>query len=298
MITMKRKVFFACLIAIMISAIMISALMMPVNQTVADEPANLVKLTPFSISLLQKDFDKFALLHPILLLETGKSANVHIRVQNNDVQETHEIKFFINIGDPSIADKVAISFDRQSVSLLPNTFAEVLMHVKAKSNLNETYYSNVGIAAYSTTFGAVGKSFHLVVGKNVTEFDTSYLDIYIREGLPGNYFNLDEDTGRAHIEELWGERIYLPTYLPEDYELKGVEGDEWGVRLVYSTFEITNKTDLTEFWKNGGMLILYNNNPPDFDEYLLPWIAYSEGQEVTVNDFVGTAVEKRESRLL
>jgi len=292
MIVMERNVFFACLIAIMISALVV-----PVSQTVAYEPSTDVKLTPFTISLRSENFKKFVVDTPILLLESGKSTRLHIGVDNKDVERFYDIQFYFNIlNAPIIGDNVEISFvERKSVLLRPNAYEEVLLNIHAKSNLTETMETLVEVAAYDNTFGAVGKSFWLVVGTNITESDAKYTGLALREGMPGPAFpNLDRKTVIEEVEKKFGYRIPLPTYLPRNNEFRGLYFSENDSSLLYSSQEITNETYSYSFWNNGGMLIHYDKKPPYYNDVRVPWVASLNGQEVKVNNIRGVAMDQRE----
>jgi len=262
----------------------------------ADEDS--IRTTPFTISFDERDFTKPARIHQVLILKPNESKTLHIKVHNND-QATHIVSLGISMLNVDVP--FTHFFDPGRVRVSPNATKEVFLHIKA-GNTNQTHGSYIPILAESNIFGATAKQFVLFVGNNVTQYDMDWIDVSLRESLPGAAFaNLDRKITEQQAEDIF-ENIAIPKYfgspryLPQGYEFMGGSIGSREALLVYAPVEITNKTEERDFWRSGGLMVVYNDIGPNvnLNELMPDSIAFNEGQMVMINGIMGIAVEQKQ----
>ncbi|MGI0021345.1 MAG: hypothetical protein ACRD9Q_00660 [Nitrososphaeraceae archaeon] len=267
----------------------------------ASAAADSIILTPFDISFSEKDFTKTGPSHhQILIIKPNQSATIPVKVTNNDkIQQ--EISFSVltvNLGGLPFS----YSFEPPIVSIEPNSEKEVLMHIQT-GNTDQTTWGIIPVLAESKTFGAKGKSFYLVIGSNVTASDMEFIDVSLREGLPGpafpylyNDFRTKPPELQKVLDTITTNKFGTPRYLPQGYEFQGLSDPVTHSIFVYAPTKVTNTTESIDFLRSGGMIILYQVNNLNFD--LTTWmpniIAQDEGQQVMINGLIGMATEQKE----
>ncbi len=258
-----------------------------------------IRTTPFTISFDEHDFTKSGRIHQILILKPNESKILHIKIHNND-QAAHIVSLGISMLNIDVP--FTHFFDPSRVRVSPNATKEVLLHIKA-GNTNQTHGSYIPILAESNIFGATAKQFVLFVGNKVTEQDMDWIDVSLRESLPGAAFaNLDKKITEQEAEDIL-ENIFAtpkffgtPRYLPEGYKLMGGSIGYREALLVYAPIEITNKTEERDFWRSGGLMVVYNTIGPNVNlkELIPDYIAFNEAQMVMINGIIGVASEQEE----
>ena len=115
--------------------------------------------------------------------------------------------------------------------------------------------------------------------------------------MPGPAFGrLDVEISEIDAEKLIDSGFGTTRYLPQGYEFQGMDGSEGHQRFLYSPVPImAESTGFSEFWNNGGLLIIYGIDGPNVNNTKsLPFrIAQDEGQQVMINGMMGDAIEKQ-----
>lgn len=263
--------------------------------------ADAITLTPFDISFSEKDFTKTGPSHhQILVMKPNQTTSVSIKVSNHDIKQ-QEISFSVltvNLGNtPS-----SYSFEPETIVVAPKSEKEILMHIQTK-NTDSTTGGIIPILAQSKSFGMVGKSFYLVIGDDVTESDMEFIDVSLREGLPGpafpslyNDFRTQPPELQNVLDGITANKFGVPRYLPSGYSFQGLTNPDSHPGFVYAPTKVTNTTESIDFVRSGGLFIGYEFANLNFNltEWLSSYIPQSEAQEIIVNGLRGSATQQQE----
>ncbi|MGI0011052.1 MAG: hypothetical protein ACREAE_06610, partial [Nitrosopumilaceae archaeon] len=287
------------LILTIVASFAVSLFMVQYAYAITTDP-NII-LTPFDISFSEKDFTKSGPSHhQILVIKPNKTASIPIKVSNQD-KNPHEIIFSVltvNLGHLPFS----YSFEPSTISVAPHSEKEVLMHIQT-GNTDQTTWGIIPVLAESQTFGAKGKSFYLVIGNNVTESDMEFIDVSLREGLPGpafpnlyNDFRTQPPELQKILDSITANKFGVPRYLPNGYSFQGLTHSSSHPGFVYAPTKVTNTTESIDFVRSGGLVIGYESTNLNFNltEWLPSYIAQNEAQEIIVNGLRGTTTEQQE----
>lgn len=250
-----------------------------------------IVLTTFEMHFKEDEFTKQGPNHNILRLDKEESATLNVYIKNND-NVPHQISMKDPRGVGISGTFESFFFEPEQFTILPQQTNSTKLHLTV-SNYTDTHSKLVTFLAQSDTFGMRGIGFFIVVDREIDE----YVDKSLRRGLPGGAFpHLNTEISESEAEKLIGSGFGIPRYLPSGYEFQGMDGSEDSQRLIYSTVQIvTETTGFSEFWNNGGLLIIYGIDGPNVNNTKsLPFrIAQDEGQQVMINGMMGDAVQKQ-----
>lgn len=271
----------------------ISAILLAVLLPSASADSN-IKLTPFDIYFSEDDFTTQGPNHNILVLEKGHSATININIKNND-KTTHQIKLqrMVDLSPDTFA---SFLFEPNEITVLPDSISSAKLHITV-SNETDMHTSFIPILAQSRTFGMKGAGFFLVI--NPDEQFVKLADRALRAGFPGSMpHNIKTDITPEDAQNSLGTNLGLPSYLPSGLKLYGMYGGDDQV-LFYSKVQLSNGTSYSDFWENGGMIVMYSKYGPNFNltSWLPLYIAQQESQQIMINGMTGTAfdMQKRQT---
>ena len=246
--------------------------------------------TPFDIYLLTDDFTAEGPNHNILALDKGESATITVHVKNND-DKPHQIILKDPRG-PNLGLFETFRFEPEQITVMPHQTSSTQLYLTISKDTN-THSSFVTFLGQSSIFGMKGLGFFVVVDREIDD----YIDKSLRSGLPGGAFpHLNTEISENKAEKLIGSGFGIPEYLPLEYEFRGMDGSEDQQRFVYSPATIdTETTVFSEFWNDGGLLVIYNVDGPNVNntKSLPIKVAQDEGQQIMINGMMGDATEKQ-----
>ena len=249
-----------------------------------------VMQTTFDVYLSSDDFTAQGPNHNILALNRGESATITVYVKNYD-DKPHQITLKDPRG-PNLGLFETFRFEPEQIMVMPHQTNSTQLYLTI-SNETNTHSSFVTFLGQSSTFGMKGLGFFVVVDREIDD----YVDKSLRSGLPGGAFpHLNTEISESEAKKLIGSGFGIPEYLPLGYEFQGMDGSEDHQRFVYSPANIDTETmGFSEFWNDGGLLIIYNVDGPNVNNARsLPIkIAQDEGQQIMINGMMGDATEKQ-----
>ena len=250
-----------------------------------------IMLTPFDLYFKEDDFTAQGPNHNILKLDKGESATLNIYIKNND-DVSHQITMNDSRGVGVSGAFESFSFEPEQLTVLPHQTNSTKLHLTVSKD-TDTHSKFVTFLAQSDSFGMRGIGFFIVVDSEIGEL----VDHSMRAGMPGAAFgNLNTDISEIDAEKLIDSGFGTPRYLPSGYEFQGMDGSEGHQRFLYSPAPvITESTGFSEFWNDGGLLVLYGIDGPNVNNTdSLPFrVAQDEGQQIMINGMMGDAVEKQ-----
>ena len=253
--------------------------------------------TPFDLSLSDNDFTTSGPNHEILIINKNQTATINILISNKD-STPHQISLEIPYHENLSNVLESFSFDTSTITVLPNSQENVLMHLKTKPN-TDVGFSSIQILAKSDSFGMKGKSFFLVIGdkNNVTENDLEFVDHSLREAFPGPAFSglyLPSGSFEQPNDANPSDKLGIPKYIPKGYSFQGFTNGFSG--LVYAPVKITNTTEAADFSRSGGLYVGYEGTNSNFnlDEWMSGYVGQNEAEEILVNGLSGTLTQQEE----
>ena len=247
-------------------------------------------LTPFDVYFLADDFTAQGPNHNILALDRGESATLSVYVKNND-DKPHQITLKDPRG-PNLGLFETFRFEPEQITVMPNQTESAKLYLTISKDTG-THSSFVTFLGQSDTFGMKGLGFFVVVDREIDD----YIDKSLRSGLPGGAFpHLNTEISETDAEKLIASGFGIPEHLPLGYEFRGMDGSEDQQRFVYSQTDIDTETiGFSEFWNDGGLLVIYNVDGPNVNNTRsLPIkVAQDEGQQIMINGMMGDATEKQ-----
>ncbi len=250
-----------------------------------------IALTPFDLYFEEEDFTTQGPNHNILMLNKGESASLNIHIKNND-DIPHQITMNDSRGVGVSGLFESFSFEPEQFTVLSHQTNSTKLHLTISNNA-DTHSKFVTFLAQSDSFGMRGLGFFIVVDREIGEF----VDHSMRAGMPGPAFErLNTKISETDAEKLIDSGFGTPRYLPSEYEFQGMDGSEGHQRFLYSPVPtMTESTGFSEFWNDGGILILYSIDGPNVNNTKsLPFrVAQDEGQQIMINGMMGDAVEKQ-----
>lgn len=263
--------------------------------------ADTIMLTPFDISFSEKDFTKTGPSHhQILVMNSNQTTSIPIKLSNHDTNQQEIIFSVLTVNLSNFP--FSYSFEPQTVVVAPKSEEEIFMHIQTKDT-DSTTWGIIPILAQSKSFGMVGKSFYLVIGDNVTESDMEFIDVSLREGLPGpafpnlyNDFRTQPPELQNVLDGITANKYGVPRYLPNGYSFQGLTNPDSHPGFVYAPTKVTNTTESIDFVRSGGLFIGYELVNLNFNltEWLSSYIPQSEAQEIIVNGLRGAATQQQE----
>jgi len=249
-----------------------------------------VMLTPFDVYLLDDDFTTHGPNHNILALGKGESAILTVYVKNND-DKPHQITLKDPRG-PDLGLFETFRFEPEQIMVMPHQTNSTQLYLTISKDTS-THSSFVTFLGQSATFGMKGIGFFVVADREID----GYVDKSLRSGLPGGAFpHLNTEISETDAVKLISSGFGIPKYIPAGYEFQGMDGSEDQQRFVYSPASIdTESTGFSQFWNDGGLLILYNVDGPNVNntKSLPIKVAQDEGQQIRINGMMGDATEKQ-----
>ena len=283
-----RRTYEHLILKVSVKCFVILLVLIGIIGTAYAEPQAL--LTPFDVYLSVDDFTVQGPNHNILALDRGESATLTIHVKNND-DKPHQITLKDPKG-PKSGLFETFHFEPEQITVMPHQTKSTQLHITISKDTH-THSSLVTFLGESDTFGMKGLGFFVVVDREIND----HIDKSLRSGFPGGAFpHLNTKISESEAEKLIGSGFGIPEYLPLGYEFQGIDGSEDQQRFVYSPVNIdTETTVFSQFWNDGGLLIIYNVDGPNVNNTkALPIkVAQDEGQQIMINGMMGDAKEKQ-----